>query len=290
MVFAWLCYLESLTDRNFSIGVEAIAHVASPTFPDTDDPLRDIIQKAINGTLSVLHSAAKYGKNVKHIVVTSSVVSVISSSNPAEYVHTDKDWNDQAIIAVKRCIENGQPVPHMMAYGASKAVAERAIWKFKKENKPHFKISTILPSVVFGPLLPPPTEISDIQQTTSKFAIDYYTGENQDASFVFGSGNWVSVKDVAEAHVKAAEGGAATDGKRYILSNGAYSFQEVIDIFRKHHPERNNIIVEGIPGNYAAPTRTIDGSKAAKELGIIYQDLESTMVDTVDSLKNVYPN
>lgn len=222
--------------------------------------------------------------------MTSSVVSVISSSNPAEYVHTDKDWNDQAIIAVKRCIENGQPVPHMMAYGASKAEAERAIWKFKKENKPHFKISTILPSVVFGPLLPPPTEISDIQQTTSKFAIDYYTGENQDASFVFGSGNWVSVKDVAEAHVKAAEGGAATDGKRYILSNGAYSFQEVIDIFRKHHPERNNIIVEGIRGNYAAPSRNIDGSKAVKELGIIYQDLESTMVDTVDSLKNVYPN
>ncbi|GAB5585111.1 methylglyoxal reductase (NADPH-dependent) gre2 [Umbelopsis nana] len=270
--------------------VEVIAHVASPVFPDTDDPVRDIIQKAINGTLSVLRSAATHGANVKHVIVTSSVASVINSANHVEYVHSEKDWNEQAIIAVKRSVESGQPVPHFIAYGASKAEAEKAIWKFKDEKKPHFKISTILPSVVFGALLPAPTAVSEIQLSTSKFAFGYYTGENQDPTFSFGSGNWVAVTDVAQAHVKAAEAGAASDGQRYILNNGPFSFQEVIDILRKEYPERRQIIVEGTPGKYSPATKTVDGSKANKDLGIVYQDLETTLIQTIDSIKSLYPN
>ncbi|GAB5587557.1 hypothetical protein Unana1_02457 [Umbelopsis nana] len=240
--------------------VEVIAHVASPVFPETDDPIRGIIQKAINGTLSVF--------DLRQLM----------------------DWNEQAIIAVNRSVENGQPVPHYIAYGASKTKAEKAIWKFKDENNPRFKISTILPSVVFGALLPAPTAVSDSQQSTSKFAFDFYTGENQDPTFSIASGNWVAVTDVAQAHVKAAEAGAASDGQRYILNNGTFSFQEVIDIFRKEYPERRQIIVEGTPGKYHPATKTVDGSKANKDLGIVYQVLETTLIQTVDSIKSLYPN
>jgi nucleoside-diphosphate-sugar epimerase len=63
------CDLNTFIDA----GVDMIAHVASPTFDQSDDPLRDIIGKAINGTLSVLRSAAAHGETVKHVVVTSTL-------------------------------------------------------------------------------------------------------------------------------------------------------------------------------------------------------------------------
>jgi nucleoside-diphosphate-sugar epimerase len=100
----------------------------------------------------------------------------------------------------------------------------------------------------------------------------------------------VAVTDVAKAHVKAAEAGATSDGQRYILNGGTYSVQEVLDIFRKEYPERRHIIVEGTPGKYPPATKTVDGSKVNKDLGIVYQDLETTVIQTVDSIKSLYPN
>ncbi|KAI8577983.1 hypothetical protein K450DRAFT_249358 [Umbelopsis ramanniana AG] len=266
--------------------VDVIAHVASPTFQQSDDPLRDIIGKAVNGTLSVLRSATAHGKNVKHIVVTSSVAAVINSPNPPEYSHTEKDWNETAFPTVQRSIENGHSVPHMVSYAASKAEAERALWKYYAEAKPHYKLTTILPSFVLGPILPPPGSGSELSDTTALLAIDFYTGKNQDPTFSFGSNNFVSVLDVAKAHVKAAEGGDKTDGQRYILSARGFSFQEVVDVFRKAYPDRKNIIAEGQPGVYSPSSKTIDGSKAARDLDIVYAGLESTLLETIDSVKN----
>lgn len=263
-----------------------IAHVASPTFQQTDDPVRDIIGKAVNGTLSVLRSATAHGKNVKHIVVTSSVAAVVNSPNPPEYSHTEKDWNEYAFPTVQRSIENGQSVPHMVAYAASKTEAERALWKYYAEAKPHYKLTTILPSFVIGPILPPPDSSSELSDSTTLMAIDFYTGKNQDPTLTFGSNNFVSVLDVAKAHLKAAEGGDKTDGQRYILNARGFSFQEVVDIFRQAYPERKDIIAKGQPGVYPPATKTIDGSKAARDLDIIYEGLETTLVNTIDSVKN----
>ncbi|KAG2180186.1 hypothetical protein INT43_003975 [Umbelopsis isabellina] len=270
--------------------VEAIAHVASPVFVESDDPVKDYLNKAVNGTLSILNSALRYGKSVKHVVVTSSSASVVRGNSAPEYAHTEEDWNTDASEMMKQLLEKKQPVPHMVGYAASKVEAERALWKFREEAKPHFYISTVLPTFVIGEILPPPGKgkPEEIISSSSKLVLDYYTGENQDPAFTFGSGNRVAVVDVALAHVRAAQRGQATDGQRYILNNRYLSFQEVVDILRKHYPDRNNIIVEGNPGQYGVCPKSLDGSKATRELGIQYTDLETAVVETVESVKQAY--
>ncbi|KAH8551056.1 hypothetical protein BGW37DRAFT_520633 [Umbelopsis sp. PMI_123] len=190
------CDLNTFIDA----GVDMIAHVASPTFDQSDDPLRDIIGKAINGTL------------------------IINSPNPPEYIHTEKDWNEVAFTTVKRSIENGHSIPHMISYSASKVEAE--------------------------------------------LAIDFYLGKNRDPTLTLASTNYVSVLDVAKAHVKAVEGGEKTNGERL-------------------YPDRRDIIVEGQPGVYPDTVKAVDGSKAIRDFGIVYEDLESILVKTIQSVKNV---
>ncbi|CAO3680152.1 unnamed protein product [Umbelopsis vinacea] len=67
------------------------------TFTPTD-PFKDVINPAINGTRSLLKSAIKYGKNVKHVVFTSSIIACIkATAEKTPYIFTEKEWNDQTI-------------------------------------------------------------------------------------------------------------------------------------------------------------------------------------------------
>jgi nucleoside-diphosphate-sugar epimerase len=175
----------------------------------------------------------------------------------------------------------------MISYSASKVEAERALWKYYEETKPHYKLTTVLPSFVIGPVLPPPRSYSDLTESTTKVAIDFYLGKNRDPTLTLASTNYVSVLDVAKAHVKAVEGGEKTNGERYLLCAREFSFQEVVDIFLRLYPDRRDIIVEGQPGVYPDTVKAVDGSKAIRDLGIVYEDLESILVKTIQSVKNV---
>ncbi|KAG2175962.1 hypothetical protein INT44_000440 [Umbelopsis vinacea] len=268
--------------------VDAIAHVASPVIFNAVDPIKEVIELAVNSTLSLLNSALKYGKNVKHVVVTSSVASIVDGTASPDHVFSEADWNDVAIETVLQQKKSGQPINPFLAYTASKNEAERAIWRFKEEKKPSFAISTILPSFVYGPLLPPPASEKEVQaNTTAKEIVFYYSGENQDPSKDLGLNIFVDVTDVALAHVRAVERVDKSDGQRYLLSSGGFSFQEVVDILREAFPERQNIIAKGQPSQKAAENR-FDHSKSVRDLGIQYKDFKTTVLDTVDSVKHLY--
>ncbi|KAG2181508.1 hypothetical protein INT44_008323 [Umbelopsis vinacea] len=269
--------------------VDAIAHVASPVIFTPKDPFADVIDPAIKGTLSLLNSAHKYGKHVKHIVVTSSVASIMDPNRPAGHVYTEADWNDEAMKTIQRQTERGETFESRLAYRASKNEAERAIWKFREEKQPSFTLATILPSFVFGAILPPPTTTKAVDATsTPKMLIDYYTGESQDATFVAGSSSFVDVVDVAVAHVLALQNAQKADGQRYITSQGPFTKQEVMDILRREYPDRQNIIVKGEPGKYQPPTVIVDGSKVTRELGLQYTDFETVLLQTIESVKHLY--
>ncbi|KAJ3165189.1 serine arginine-rich splicing factor [Geranomyces variabilis] len=79
-------------------GVDAIAHVASPVTFIAADPYRDVINPAVQGTLSVLR-AAKATPSVKRVVLASSVVSMVQHASGHTY--TEADWNDWASDVVK---------------------------------------------------------------------------------------------------------------------------------------------------------------------------------------------
>ncbi|KAG2185557.1 hypothetical protein INT44_002350 [Umbelopsis vinacea] len=245
--------------------VDAIAHMASPLTFTSEDPIRDVIHPAVNGTVSLLHSAQKYGKNVKHIVVTSIIDAVGSRDIDHPYTCTEKDWHDGAY--------------------ESKTQAERALWKFQQDESPKFTINTILPSLVIGRVIPTPKSGANMSGTPGMIAA-YYAGK-VDLKTEFDLRH-VDVKDVALAHVRAIERGFETNGKRFILSAGTYDPQQIVDILRKHYPERKDIIPEGTPGKYKHHDKTFVGSKATKILNIQYKNLETSMIELSDSVKHAY--
>lgn len=280
-------HVECLLLFQFSIlDVDAIAHVASPTNYYPEDPIREVINPSVDGTLSLLHSAHKYGKNVKHVVVTSSIVSVISNDVDHPYLFTEKDWNDAAFEKVRHW-KKGDPVDGPLAYAASKNEAERALWKFHKDVSPKFTINAVLPAANFGKLIPAPKSAGEITGSPSLIAL-YYTGKMTNLTFVYSGMAYVSVEDTALAHVRAIERGSETNGKRFILCAGTYDSQQIVDILRKHYPERKDIIPEGTPGNYQPRDQLLDGSKATKVLGIQYKGLEESVIELTDSIKHVF--
>ncbi|KAI9285101.1 putative cinnamoyl-CoA reductase [Umbelopsis sp. AD052] len=266
--------------------VDAIAHVASPTNFDPENPIRDVVNPAVNGTINLLESAHKYGNKVKHVVVTSSVSAIINPLEQLPYVYTEKDWNEMALGAVSQWKE-GDPVNGLLTYAASKVAAERALFKFQKEVSPKFTINTILPGTTFGAIISTPKSAKDITGTRSHVTA-YYNGLATDVTTSNVFHHYVNVEDVALAHVLAIEKGSETNGERFILVARGFTLQETVDILRKHYPERKDIIVEGTPGKYPTLTQLIDGSKATERLGIEYKSLETTLIELIDSVKQLF--
>ena len=121
-------------------GVTAIAHLASPVSFHFDDP-EPIMKAAVDGTTTILNSALKAGPQLKKFVQLSSIVAIMNGA-PAPYTLTEKDWNGFAEPQVK---EKGKQTPGPITYMASKTASEKALWKFKDENKPSFTITALNP-------------------------------------------------------------------------------------------------------------------------------------------------
>jgi len=93
---------------------------------------------------------------------------------------------------------------------------------------------------------------------------------------------WVDVRDVAEAHFRAAENPKASG--RYLLGSArGYSQFEIAQM----------LINSGKFSKYSIPTKEataivkrilIDNSKATKELGIEFTPVEKSVVDMADAL------
>ena len=219
------------------------------------------------------------------------MVSVLDSSVPEEYVYDEKDWNDGAIKSVIELKAKGESVHPFLAYMASKNESERAVWKFKEDKTPSFTVTTVIPSWIYGTIVPTPRTAADVEAaSTASYVAQFYTGESQNYNQVFTPVGFVNIADVAHATLLIVEKSDISDGQRYILNAGTYSFQEIADILRKNFPERQSIIVKGEPGNYekANQSKQYDGSKITRDLGLKYSSLETTVVDLANSIKHVY--
>jgi len=101
-------------------GCEWVFHTASPFFHNPKDPLKDLVEPALKGTLNVLNSVEKAG-STKRVVLTSSIAAVASFSVPPDHVYSEKDWNFDSVMEKE-------------PYRYSKKVAEEAAWEFSKER------------------------------------------------------------------------------------------------------------------------------------------------------------
>ncbi|CAD6207308.1 unnamed protein product [Miscanthus lutarioriparius] len=124
-------------------GCSGVFHLASPcTVDPVKDPQNQLMVPAVEGTRNVVR-AAKDAGGVRRVVVTSSISAIVPSPGwPADEVLDERCWTD-----IDYCEKNG------VWYPASKALAEKAAWKFAEENG--LDVVVVNPGTVLGPMIPP---------------------------------------------------------------------------------------------------------------------------------------
>ncbi|KAK6358082.1 hypothetical protein TWF730_007437 [Orbilia blumenaviensis] len=258
--------------------VQVIAHLASPVSLSFKDP-EPVIRTAVEGSISILRSAKAHGNKLKTFVNMSSVVSILDPTLQ-EKVFTENDWNEFAYPLTQKL---GTSSPGLVIYMASKVEAEKAVWKFRDEEKPEFNVVSINPAWVSGPPLVKPKDKSKIGETT-KTIFDILANDKE--VYPLGSlPTYVHVYDVARLFVWAAENGDTANGERYLAVAGRSGEQAIRDILRKAYPERN--IDAGEPGQGYNPDWTFspnglsfDISKAVKATGQGWIQLDQVVLET----------
>jgi len=249
-------------------GIDGVFHVASPFHFKPTNNKTDILDPAILGTTGILESALKV-PTVKRIVVTSSFAANMDDSIAGTpYVVTEKDWSP---LTYEDAL-NGNP---RAAYLGSKKLAEKAVYDFVAEKKPHFDVVTLNPPLILGPIEHHISKLTDLNESAMQF-YEFINGKKVDFTWL---DVYVDVRDIALAHKLAYETPAASN-QRYIITNKNYTWQEVVDIAHKFFPNQTKADV-GQPGNYQQPNWHVDNSKSLKELQIVYTPKEDTFKDAI---------
>ncbi|WWC63268.1 uncharacterized protein I303_105868 [Kwoniella dejecticola CBS 10117] len=263
-------------------GVDAVAHLASPFYTEGVKDPQELIGPAVKGTTGILKSIQKNNPDLKRVVITSSVASIMSTdSRPAPNLYTEEDWNQDSIPHVEK---NGVKSTGGHSYQASKTLAEKALWKFIEDEKPSWDAAAINPPLVLGEVIHQ-VDSPEKLNTSVAYLWQWLSGKKSESDLPGPLGNWVDVKDVAEAHIRALEVVEAS-GQRFITGAGYLLGQAIVDGIHKRFPDAKNVPV-GKPGEYEETTSKMNlfnGDKAKKVLGINYKSLEQSTYETGESL------
>ena len=184
----------------------------------------------INGTTNALKAIVKYGPQIKHVVVTSSVVAVgkYGKYAGANDKFNETDWNPIDYETSKKNPFYG--------YFGSKKFAEKSAWEFINTEKPNFKLSTVNPAMVLGPQAFPITSTRELNTSSEEInsLLKLKPGDKINSL----EGTYIDVRDVARAHIVAFENDDAK-GKRLLLVAEMYNGYDLLDIVNKNFPQLN---------------------------------------------------
>jgi len=183
LVSAELLAESSIGLREAFVGCHAVIHTASPG--TRRSMTREEVHAAVFGTLAVLRACNAAGIEV--VVMTSGICAASPKPEPA--VRSETDWSD--------------PQEQMQSdntYCASKTLAEIAAWKYMEQEKPSFRLVTILPSCIVGPSLS-----SDVGITNKCLLSLLKHGGFVDDTLPNDCFSFVDVRDCAEHHVAAMD-------------------------------------------------------------------------------------
>lgn len=190
----------------------------SPQTP-SNPPISPFTDPAINGTLNVLKSAQTYNPTLSRIVITASFASILDYTKGERpgYTYTEADWNPSTYA-------EAAVAPTGAAYGASKALAERAAWDYMASEKPAFGLTILCPPMVYGPAV---HQIESLQNMNTSSA-DIYRLCNGSLKEVPETRvyAWVDVRDIAELHARAYETEEAA-GQRFLCAEGRFTYQKI---------------------------------------------------------------
>ena len=261
-------------------GCEIVIHCAAALMVGVRDAQRDVVDPSVLGTENLCNAIQKAGC-VQSIVHTSSVAAIRRTQSKNGQIFTPSDWCDDASL-------ESNP------YGLAKAEAEKVIRNFVAQrcDGPPLRLVTIHPSIVFGPVF-------QKRHTQGSMAyLKHFTGR---LPFVLHTHlNFVDVRDVAEAHVAAIEGGK--DGGRYILHKEGMWMRDIGRSLRQWVPEKKWATFR-LPSPLAIvmaafhPKLTVHQVRSSlgrhvgydieameEELGIVLRSTEKTLTDSVESL------
>ncbi|KAG8904104.1 Mitochondrial GTPase [Tulasnella sp. 403] len=248
-----------------------------------DNPNELILKPAVEGIVSLLESARKYGPGIKRVVVTSSTGAVMEPKDKP-YVYTEADWNESALKAVK---EGGSNDPFTV-YCATKLLIERTAMEYAERNKSriNFDVVRLVPASIFGP---PIHQIDSLEAITLGSPLILYVKLARKslkglspAGFDASAHNMTDVRDVAELHVL----GLRTDevgGERLFIIGHHYNWRDAYAAINDADPQ-----LPGTPVGLSVssmedsvPMKLYSGAKAKR----IFKDFEyrvpaETMRDT----------
>ena len=266
-------------------GCAVVFHTASPYVIHVDDPRRDLVDPAVHGTLGVLRACAA-APDVLRVVLTSSMAAVTDEPDSSR-VLTEADWNEKSTL---------QRNP----YYFSKTLAERAAWTFMEQQKPRFDLVALNPFMIMGPSLSPGVNVSN--QIIADLVNGVYPGI---LSITWGI---VDVRDVAHAHIRAAEVQEAK-GRYLLVQEPPVSMRTLVGWLREAGygdgtklPSRamdnaiGNLLVRlnsyVQPAGVGSYLRThigrvprYDASKARTDLGLTLRPTRETVLDTARDLE-----
>ncbi|KAF8592047.1 NAD(P)-binding protein [Ramaria rubella] len=261
-------------------GIHGVQHIASPLTGDPDE----LVNAAVNGTLSILRSIVKQGAGVRRMVLTSSAAALMEPK-PYPCVYTEDDWN----LSAPKALENTDATPTQKYY-ASKTLAEQAAWEFVEGKK--FDLVTILPSLVFHAVRgiffridwKPIIHQVECHEKLSYSLMQFYDGIRHEKTLGATFGNWVDVRDVAESHVLTMEREEAS-GERFITCADAASWQLIYDTINSTTPLLCNL-PQGQPGDVdqGMPQWRFQSNKI-QQLGLVYKTLAESARDCVVSMR-----
>ncbi|XP_051134082.1 cinnamoyl-CoA reductase 1-like [Andrographis paniculata] len=242
-------------------GASGVIHVASPcTIDFSRDPERELLNPAREGTVNVLKAAKENG--IRRVVITSSISAMTPRvSGLPEAVGDENCWSDEDYCRSKE-----------LWYPLSKTIAEKAAWKFAKEEG--LDIVVVNPGIVLGPMIPPSVNASMlvtlfvIQGKIPDVPVDHFMG-------------FVHVKDVALAHILLYENPSAAG--RYLCVEAATHYNDFAAKMAELYPEYKmpRVSDDCLP----KVSNMKEASKKLIDLGMKFASLDHIVQDCVQSLR-----
>ncbi|MGH3267167.1 MAG: NAD-dependent epimerase/dehydratase family protein, partial [Trebonia sp.] len=188
---------------------------------------------------------------------------------------------------------NTTSTPENNPYHYAKTVAERAAWELAGAQD-RWSMVAVNPGLILGPSLTPVSESGSLFLMNELMSGYFFYGA-PGFSFTF-----VDVRDVAEAHVSAAENPAASG--RYILARPEMvSIHEMAAIIRSRYPRRLLIPRHRLPDaavrvlgprfglthdyivKHLGIRFAVDNRRSVDGLGLSYRPVRETMLDHYES-------
>lgn len=262
--------------------IKVVIHTASPFFLSCTDYEKELIIPAVNGTKNILESIKKYAAGiVERVVITSSLAALmdIAVGRSGALVFDEESWNP---VTWESC-QTGS----MRAYCGSKKLAEKAAWEFYNMNKNivKFKMTTVLPVYVFGPQCFD-EDVQGCLNQSCELINALIQGDPQEEAAKTLAAQFIDVRDVAKAHLIAFQKDEAI-GQRLIISNGQFTFQDVIDQLNEDFPQLRRKIPIGQPGEGKKEHSrffSLNNAKSRKILGFEFKSFQDTIDDSASQI------